>query len=203
MSYKQHQFGGSDIVSSPGDVTSLLAEIRSGNQRAESELIPLVYDELRRLAAYYMRQERQDHTLQATALVHEAYMRLVRQREVSWQNQAHFFAIAGTLMRRILVDHARAKSRSKRGGAQHKVSLDEAVLFSEEQSDELIVLDKALDQLAQDHPRQSQIVEMRFFGGLRVEQIAEVLKISPKTVKRDWSVARAWLHREIRGDEVG
>jgi len=189
------------MASSQGDVTGLLEEIRSGNRQAESELIPLVYDELRRLAAHFMRQERPDHTLQATALVHEAYMRLVKQRNVSWQDRAHFFAIAGKLMRRILVDHARAHGRSKRAGGQYKVSLDEAVLLSPEQSDNLLELDAALDRLGKEHPRQSQIVEMRFFGGLSVEHIAEVLNISGKTVKRDWSVARAWLHREIRGEK--
>mgnify|MGYP001405660635 CR=1 FL=1 len=186
----------------PGDVTSLLAEIHGGNRRAESELIPLIYDELRRLAAYYMRRERSDHTLQATALVHEAYLRLSKQREVTWQNRAHFFAIAGKLMRRLLVDHARAHSRSKRGGSQQKISLEEALLFSEEQSEELMLLDTALTQLTEEHPRQSQIVELRFFGGLTVEEVAEVLKVSPKTVKRDWSVARAWLYREIRKQEA-
>ena len=182
----------------PGDVTSLLAEIRRGNRSVESELIPLIYDELRRLAGYYMRRERPDHTLQATALVHEAFLRLSNQREVTWQNRAHFFAIAGTLMRRILVDHARAHSRGKRGGTEHKISLEEVALFSPEQSEELILLDEALTQLTEEHPRQSQIVELRFFGGLTVEEVAEILKISPKTVKRDWSVARAWLYREIR-----
>lgn len=186
---------------SAGDVTGLLAEIRRGNRSAESELIPLIYNELRRLAAYYMRRERPDHTLQATALVHEAYLKLSKQREVTWQNRAHFFAIAGSLMRRILVDHARAHSRGKRGGTQHKISLEEAPLFSEERSKELMLLDRALTQLTEEHPRQSQIVDLRFFGGLTVEEIAEILKISPKTVKRDWSVARAWLYREIRKEE--
>jgi RNA polymerase sigma factor (TIGR02999 family) len=188
-------------VAAAGDVTRLLAEISSGNQRAESELIPLVYDELRRLAAHYMRQERPDHTLQATALVHEAYLRLVKQRQVGWQSKAHFFAIAGRLMRRILVDHARAHSRRKRGGTQYRVPLDEAPLFTEERSDELIDVDKALTRLAEEQPRQSQIVELRFFAGLSVDEIAMFLKISPKTVKRDWSVARAWLYREIRKGE--
>ncbi len=186
-------------MSSPGEVTGLLAEIRSGNEKAESELIPLVYAELRRLAAHYMKQERQDHTLQATALVHEAYLRLVKQREVNWQNRAHFFAIAGKLMRRILVDHARARGRSKRPGSQQRLSLDEVPLFSPEKSDALIELDKALRRLAEEQPRQSQVVELQYFGGLSVKQIAEVLNTSPRTVKRDWSVARAWLHREIRG----
>ena len=186
----------------PGDVTSLLAEIRRGNRSAESELIPLIYDELRRLAAYYMRRERPDHTLQATALVHEAYLRLSKQQEVAWQNRAHFLAIASSVMRRILVDHARAHNRSKRGGKQQKISLEEIPLFTEERSEELIQLDRALNRLTEEHPRQSQIVELRFFGGLSVEEIGEVLQVSTKTVKRDWSVARAWLYREIRKEEV-
>ena len=189
-------------MASPGDVTKLLAEIHGGNRRAESELIPLIYAELRRLAAHYMRRERTDHTLQATALVHEAYLRLSKQRKVEWQNRAHFFAIAGSLMRRILVDHARAHSRSKRGGTRRKISLEEAPLFSPERSEELMLLDQALTQLTEEHPRQSQIVELRFFGGLTVEEIAGVLNVSQKTVKRDWSVARAWLYREIRKEQA-
>jgi RNA polymerase sigma-70 factor (ECF subfamily) len=183
---------------SPGDVTILLSEIRRGNRGAESELISLVYDELRRLAAHYMRRERPDHTLQATALVHEAYLRLVKQREVPWQNRAHFFAIAGRLMRRVLVDHARAHCRGKRGGTLQRIPLGETLLFSPERSEELLELDRALILLAEEYPRQSQVVELRHFGGLTVDEVAEVLKVSPKTVKRDWSLARAWLHREIR-----
>jgi RNA polymerase sigma-70 factor, ECF subfamily len=186
-------------MSSPKGVTGLLAEMRAGNERAEAELITLIYDELHRLASHFMRQERPNHTLQPTALVNEAYLRLVRQRDANWQNKAHFFAIAGSVMRRILVDHARAHNRRKRGGGDHQVRLDEVINFSPEQSQELIEMDKALDLLAANHPRQSQIVELRFFAGLSVEQTAEILKISPKTVKRDWSEARAWLHREIRG----
>jgi RNA polymerase sigma factor (TIGR02999 family) len=182
-----------------GDVTRLLVALNRGESAAESELISLVYDELRKLAAHYMRRERPNHTLQPTALVHEAYLRLVNQREQNWQNKAHFFAIAGSLMRRILVDHARAHTRGKRGGgAQRPIQLEEAPLFSEDQSEELLDLDRALTRFAKEYPRPSQIVEMRFFGGMGVEEMAEVLQISPKTVKRDWSVARAWLHRELR-----
>jgi RNA polymerase sigma factor (TIGR02999 family) len=129
-------------------------------------------------------------------------LRLVKQHEVNWQNKAHFFAIAGSLMRRILVDHARAHTRGKRGGIQRPIPVEEAPLFSEDQSEELLELDRALTQFAKEYPRASQIVELRFFGGMRVEEIAEVLKISPKTVKRDWSVARAWLHRELRTGNV-
>jgi RNA polymerase sigma factor (TIGR02999 family) len=185
-------------VSTDGDITGLLAEIRKGNQRAESVLIPLVYEELRRLAGRYMRREHPGHTLQATALVNEAYLKLSQQRSVSWQNRAHFLAIAARVMRRILVDHARARGRDKRGGDQRRVPLEDVRLCSDEQAETLIGLDTALQRLALEHPRQSQVVEMRFFGGLQVDEIAEALQISPKTVKRDWSVARAWLYREIR-----
>ncbi len=185
-------------------MTQLLAELQSGRPDAASRLIPLVYDELRRLARHYLRQERPDHTLQATALVHEAYLRLVDQRERTWQSRAHFIGAAAQLMRRILVDYARGRQTAKRGRVPQKVPLEEALLFSEEQSEELVALDGALERLAQIDARQSRIVELRFFGGLTVEETAEVVGISPKTVKRDWSVARAWLHREItKGVNVG
>ena len=190
--------GGREHVSSPGEVTRLLAEISGGNREAESRLIPLVYDELRRLAHRYMQSERPDHTLQATALVHEAYFSLVKQRDVTWQSKAHFLAVAASLMRRILCDYARAHGRAKRGGEHYKVPLDEASVFSKEKSEEVIDLDRALIRLAELDQRQSRIVELLFSGGLTVEEAAAVLSISPKTVKRDWSVARAWLHREIR-----
>lgn len=184
-------------MSSPGEVTRLLAEISSGNHQAESDLIPLVYDELRRLAHHYMRSERSNHTLQATAVVHEAYLKLVKQRNVSWQSKAHFFAVAASLMRRVLCDYARSHSRSKRGGEWKAVSLDEALIFSDKKSEEMIDLDRALTRLAELDQRQSRTVELLFFGGLTVDETAAVLGISPKTVKRDWSVARAWLYREI------
>jgi RNA polymerase sigma factor (TIGR02999 family) len=181
------------------DVTELLRCFRKGNSEAGAKLIPLVYEELRRMARRYMRQERSDHILQTTALIHEAYLRLVEQKETNWQNRAHFFAVAAQLMRRILVDHARASEAAKRGGDAERVSLDEeCITWSPEKSRELIALDESLKRLAQLSPRQSQIVEMRFFGGLTVEEAAEVLQITPRTVKRDWSVARAWLHREVR-----
>ncbi len=188
------------------DVTVLLAELTKGNKEAASKLVPLVYDELRRLAGGYMRRERADHTLQATALVHEAYLKLVEQRSVDWQSRAHFFGIAAQVMRRILVDHARGHLREKRGGGQREVPLDEALVFAPEQSEELIKLDAALERLTEIDPRQGRIVELRFFGGLTVEQTAELLGISPKTVKRDWSMAKAWLHGEVRqtdGDVPG
>jgi RNA polymerase sigma-70 factor (ECF subfamily) len=180
------------------DVTILLAELTKGNKEAASELIPIVYDELRRLAGSYMRRERGDHTLQATALVHEAYLKLVEQRVVDWQSRAHFFGIAAQVMRRILVDHARGHLREKRGSGQRAVPLDEALVFATEQSLELIKLDEALERLTKLDPRQGKIVELRFFGGLTVEQTANLLGISPKTVKRDWSMAKAWLHGDLK-----
>lgn len=181
-----------------GNVTVLLAELTKGNEEAAARLIPVVYAELRRLAGSYMRRERSDHTLQATALVHEAYLKLIEQRAVNWQSRAHFFGIAAQIMRRILVDHARGHLRDKRGGGQIEVPLDEAIVFAPPQSAELVKLDQALDRLAQFDSRQAKIVELRFFGGLTVEEAAEVMGISPKTIKRDWSVAKAWLHGELK-----
>jgi RNA polymerase sigma-70 factor (ECF subfamily) len=185
-------------ASSPSDVTVLLSQHQKGDPDAAAKLVPLVYQELRRLAGHYMRQERPDHTLQATALVHEAYLKLIHQREVDWQGKAHFFGIAAQLMRRILIDHARGHLREKRGGAQQALPLDEALVFSPEQSSELIQLDEALERLAKLDARQSKIVELRFFGGLSNEETAEFLGISSKTVKRDWSLAKAWLHGELK-----
>src|SRR5262252_7431296 len=181
----------------PTDVTALLGELTKGNPDAGPKLIPLVYGELRRMAAGYMRRERTGHTLQATALVHEAYLKLLGQHSVDWQNRAHFFGIAAQVMRRILIDHARGHVRDKRGGGREAVPLDEALVFSPERSGEFLELNAALEWLAGVDARQAQIVEMRFFGGLTVEETAEVLGISPKTVKRDWSVAKAWLHGEL------
>jgi RNA polymerase sigma-70 factor, ECF subfamily len=180
------------------DVTALLGQLAKGDDAAASKLIPIVYDELRRLAAGYMRRERKDHTLQPTALVHEAYLKLTEQRVVDWQGRAHFFGIAAQVMRRILIDHARGHMRDKRGGGAIPVPLDEALVFSPEQSSELVMLDASLERLAKLDPRQSRIVELRFFGGLTVEQTAELLGISPKTVKRDWSMAKAWLHGDMK-----
>jgi RNA polymerase sigma factor (TIGR02999 family) len=180
------------------DVTTLLSQMARGEAEAASRLIPLVYDELHRLAAAYMRRERGDHTLQATALVNEAYLKLIEQRSVDWQGRSHFFGLAAQMMRRILIDHARGHLRGKRGGGERPVPLDEAVVFSPEQSSELIRLDESLLRLAKIDPRQAKIVELRFFGGLTVEQTAEVMGISPKTVKRDWSVAKAWLHGDLK-----
>ena len=180
------------------DVTVLLAELTKGNQEAGEKLVPLVYDELKRLARSYMRRERPDHTLQATALVHEAYFKLVRQQSVNWEGRSHFFGIAARLMRRILIDHARGHLREKRGGAKEVLPLNEALVFSPERSEDLVKLDDALKRLSTIDARQGQIVELRFFGGLSVEETAAFLGISPKTVKRDWAIAKAWLHGELR-----
>src|SRR5262252_4941328 len=173
-----------------GEVTVLLGELTKGNEEAAGKLIPLVYAELRRLAGSYMRKERVDHTLQATALVHEAYLKLVEQRAVDWQGRAHFFGIAAQMMRRILIDHARGHLRNKRGGGERPLPLDENLVFAPEQSLDLVKLDESLQRLARLDPRQAKIVELRFFCGLTVEQAAEVLGVSAKTVKRDWSVAK-------------
>jgi RNA polymerase sigma factor (TIGR02999 family) len=181
------------------DVTALLSELASGNSLAADQLIPLVYGELKRLARAHLRRERSDHTLQTTALVHEAYLKLVRQDSVKWQGRSHFFAIAAQLMRRILIDHARAHLREKRGGGIAPMPLDDALVFSPEHSEELLKLDAALGRLATLDPRQSRIVELRFFGGLSVDETAAFLGVSAKTVKRDWAVAKAWLHGEVRG----
>jgi RNA polymerase sigma-70 factor (ECF subfamily) len=194
-----------DSVSS-ADVTVLLAQLVGGDQRAAARLVPLVYSELRQMAARYMRRERVDHTLQTTALVHEAYLKLVEQTPASWQNRAHFFAVAAQVMRHILVDHARGHLREKRGGGRPVLALDEGLVFSPERSSELLEVDAALQRLSALDPRQGKIVELRFFGGLTVEETAAVLGISPKTVKRDWSVAKAWLHGELKqshGNIVG
>jgi RNA polymerase sigma-70 factor (ECF subfamily) len=180
------------------DVTLLLSQLRNGNQDAHAKLIPIVYDELRRLARAYMRRERSEHTLQATALVHEAYIKLVQQRSVDWQGRSHFYGIAAQLMRQILIDHARRNLRAKRGGAQPAEPLNEELVFADGQSAELVRLDEALERLKKLDSRQGRIVELRFFGGMSVEETAEFLGVSPKTVKRDWSLAKAWLHSELR-----
>jgi RNA polymerase sigma factor (TIGR02999 family) len=182
---------------SPKEISQLLVDWTDGNKAARDQLIPLVDAELRRLAHQYMRRERAGHTLQTTALVNEAYLRLIGQRQVPWQNRAHFFGIAARLMRRILIDYARNRRSAKRGGEAVKVSLDEAAMVSQERAAELIALDDALQNLAAIDPRRCQVVELRFFGGLSVEETAEVLKVSRQTVMRDWTLAKAWLHREV------
>lgn len=184
----------------PQNITQLLIGWSKGDKEALDELLPLVYDELHRQATRYLRHERVGHTLQTTALIHEAFLKLVDQKNVHWQNRAHFFGIAAQLMRRILVDHARTKKRAKRGGSDVRVSLSRANVLAKGQDLDIVTLDEALDRLAQIDEQQSKIVELRFFSGLTVEETAEVLGISPTTVKRDWSMARAWLHREISGE---
>lgn len=178
------------------DVTRLLRKVSDGDENAPEELLPLVYQELRKLARGYMGKEREDHTLQATALVHEAYIRLVDWENVSWENRAHFFAVAARVMRNILVDYARRKKADKRNFEQ-KIQLDEAVSFSSEREVDVIALDDALADLEKLDKRQARIVELRFFGGLTIEETAHTLKISPTTVKNEWTVAKAWLRREI------
>ena len=192
------------MASSPHSVTALLLDWSNGNKESLDKLIPVVYHELRRQAARHLRRERREHTLQTTALIHEAYLRLVDQKNVRWQNRAHFFGIAAKLMRQILVDHARKHHAAKRGGMDIKLSLEEAMLTSEEQDMNLVALDEALDRLAEIDPQQSQIVELKFFSGLSVEETAHVLDVSARTVKRDWNVAKAWLRRELsRGGQAG
>jgi RNA polymerase sigma factor (TIGR02999 family) len=181
----------------PGDVTQLLLDWSNGDKEALAELMPLVYAELRRLAGGYLRREPRPHTLQATALVHEAYLQLIDQRNVRWQNRAHFFGIAATLMRRILVEHARRHQALKRGNAESKLSLDEAIGFSKESDVDLLALDDALTSLAAMDPQKSRIVELRFFGGLTVEETAEVLNVAPITIHRAWRIIKAWLRQQM------
>lgn len=186
------------MTPSPKSITELLIEWRDGDETALDKLMPLVYEELRRLARYYMRRERPGHTLQSAALVNEAYLRLVDHKGMRWQNRAHFYAVASQAMRRILVDHARSRQYLKRGGADQKVALDEAANVVQKQAADVLALDDALNGLSAIDPRKSQIVEMRYFGGMTVEETAEVLGLSPVTVMRDWSTAKAWLLRAIR-----
>ena len=178
------------------DLTALLRDASEGDQNALDRLMPLVYGELRKIAASYLRQERKDHTLQPTALVHEAYLRLTHQKDVAWQNRAHFYGIAAQMMRRILVDHARKRQAAKRDASAWKVATAE-VDGGAESAPELLALDRALEELEKIDPQQAKIVELRFFGGLTVEETAEVAGISPRTVKREWRTAKAWLRREI------
>jgi len=182
------------------NVSQLLVELSNGNHAVVDALLPLIYDELRNLAANYLRRERRDHTLQPTALVHEAYLCLVDQRSVNWQNRAHFFGVAAQLMRRILVDHARAHNAEKRGHDFQKLSLDENIDKADERSAELIALDDALKELAEIDEQKSRIVELRYFGGLTVEETAEVLGVTPVTIKRHWRMAKAWLHGRMQNE---
>jgi RNA polymerase sigma factor (TIGR02999 family) len=178
-------------------LTQLLSAWSDGDKAALEQLMPMVYQELHRLAARHLAHERVGHTLQTTALVHQTYLRLIDQKRVRWQNKAHFFGIAAQLMRRILVDYARARRYAKRGGGAPVVSLDEAATVSVEKASELIAVDDALTRLSELDARKSRVVELRFFGGLSVEETAEVLKVSPNTVLREWRTAKAWLHREL------
>ena len=191
---------------SPNEVTALLLEWGAGDKDAPTRLMPLVYDELRRLARSYLRRERSDHTLQPTALVNEAFLRLIDQTRVNWESRAQFFGLAARVMRNILVDYARERSAHKRGGDGQKqtvrLSLDETRLKIDERAAELVALDEALQSLSKIDERKSQVVELRFFGGLSVEETATALGISDKTVMRDWQIAKMWLHRELSGEPV-
>lgn len=192
------------MSSEPGQVTELLIAWREGDEEALARLVPLVESELHKLALHYVRKERSDHSLQATALVNEAYLRLINWKSVSWNNRAHFFGVAAKMMRRVLVNHARDRGRLKRGNDPVLVSMSEADAFGEQPSLDVIALDAALEKLASFDSRKSEIVEIRFFGGLSTEETAEVLNTSARTVQREWGLARAWLYRELsgnRGDE--
>lgn len=194
--------GGERRLASRSDVTRMLKQASAGDESAINRLLPMVYDELRALAESYLQRENPGHTLQATALVHEAYLRLVKQEDVEWQNRAHFFALAAQAIRRILVDHARGRGRAKRGGDRERVTLDGDVALTSDRDVDLIELDAALEKLARLHERQARIVELRFFGGLTLREAAEVLGVSPRTIDGDWSMARAWLRRELRPDDA-
>jgi RNA polymerase sigma-70 factor, ECF subfamily len=186
----------------PDDITQMLIELTDGNHEVVDQILPRIYDELRRLAGSYLRRERSDHTLQPTALVHEAYMKLIDQRNVRWQNRAHFFGIAAQVMRRILMDHARKHLAEKRGGEAEKLPLeDEILVVSHGRSAELLALDEALERLGAMDPQKAKIVELRYFGGLSIEETAEVIGVSVPTINRQWRMAKAWLYSEISGDK--
>jgi RNA polymerase sigma-70 factor (ECF subfamily) len=182
------------------EITERLIAWNNGEDAARDDVINAVYKELRRMADRYLRQENPGHSLQPTALVHEAYLRLLDQTQVTWQNRAHFFGVAAQMMRRILVDHARTKHRDKRGGSVPTLSLEEALNVGRDKPADLLELDEALKRLADIDPRKSQVIELRFFGGLSVEESAEVLEVSPQTILRDWKLGKAWLYRELRKD---
>jgi RNA polymerase sigma-70 factor (ECF subfamily) len=186
------------VDSSPAEVTLLLNKLAEGDQEAAAKLVPLVYDELRRIAASRLRHERPNHTLQATALVHEAYMKLAVQRNAKWQNRAQFFGVASEVMRRILVDYARGQQRIRRGGKEQRVSIDDVLLVSQDRSTELLAVHESLSKLEQLDPRQGRIVELRYFGGLTIEEIAEVIGVATKTVTRELNVAKAWLYGDLK-----
>ena len=184
------------------DVAKLLGEIADGQHDAADELMPLVYDRLRLLAQKLLRQESAAHTLQPTALVNEAYLRMVGQNQVNWQGKTHFFAIGAKMMRRILVDHARRKLSKKRGGGMHRIELADDLCVSNRNDEDVLAIEEALEKLSELDPRQAQIVELRFYGGLTVEEVAEVLGVSKRTVESDWTMLRAWLRRELSGESV-
>jgi RNA polymerase sigma factor (TIGR02999 family) len=189
------------LMSSPGEITRLLAEISTGEEGAQNRLIEAVYNELHRVARGYMRRERPDHTLQATALVHEAYIRLVPQ-DVAWQSRSHFLAIAAKQMRRILLDHARKKRAARREGERRKLSLDDAVELARSEPQDLVLLDEALTALGQEHERRARIVELRFFGGYAEDEVSQILGVSVETVRRDWKFSKAWLAARLRRASV-
>ena len=182
----------------PSQVTNLLVKWSDGDKSALDQLIPVVHTELRRIARRYMRRQSPDHTLETSALINEAYLRLVDQQNVEWKDRAHFFAVSSQIMRNILIDHARKYSYAKRGAGARKVPLDEAATMAEQRAAEFVALDEALSELAKVDARKSQIVELRFFGGLNIEEVAEVMRISPATVQREWRAARAWLQRAMQ-----
>jgi RNA polymerase sigma factor (TIGR02999 family) len=184
-------------MAGPEDMTTLLVRASEGDSRAADELLPLVYGKLRALAAELMQRERVDHTLQPTALVHEAYLKLIDQTRARWEDRAHFFSVAAQALRRILVDHARGHARVKRGGARTKMQLDEGLIAAYEQTIDLLELDDAMDRLAEQDGQRARVVELRFFGGLTIEEAASVLDVSTRTVERQWRYARAWLYREL------
>ena len=182
----------------PHEISRILQEWSDGGTDVSEKLMPLIYDELRRQASRYMRRERIGHTLQTTALIHEAYLKLIDKPDVNWQNRAHFFGVAAQVMKRILVDHAKSRHRGKRGGEAENLPLDEArFVISEGKSVDLIALDEALTRFAEFDPQQAKIVELKYFAGMQIDEIAEALRISPATVKREWNSAKAWLHNEI------
>lgn len=184
-----------------GEVTRLLGALKSGDKSAEAELLELVYPELRRIARHYLRSERTGHTLQPTALVNEAYLQLTRHLDKDWQGRSHFFAIAARVMRRILVDYARAKKAAKRDGARQQVELSDSLVVTTDRLEEIIYVDDALRRLAEFDARRAAVVELRFFGGMTDEEVSTVLDIAPRTVRRDWNIAKAWLHGELRPRE--
>lgn len=188
------------MTSQQVDVAATLAKIAAGNHDAADQLMPMVYEQMRRLAASMLQQESPGHTLQPTALVNEAFLRMVDQSRVNWQGKTHFFAIGAKMMRRILIDHARSKKRQKRGGGAHRVALTDDLCVSSRNDEDVLAIDEALKKLAKLDPRQEQIVELRFFGGLTVKQVAEALNVSKRTVESEWTMLRAWLRRELSGE---